>query len=63
MKIVVYLYNYIFNTMVLGNINSNIISLNDSILNDTGVDCFSLTSYREYLYLRMYGYRVYIYIP
>ena len=49
--------------MIFGNVDSSVISSNDSILNNAGVGCFSLVSYREYLYLRIYGCRVYIYIP
>ena len=63
MKAVVYLYNYISSAMVLGSVNNNIINPNNSILNNTGVGCFSLSSHKKYLYLKVYGCRVYIYIP
>ena len=63
MKITIYLYNYIFNIIIFSNINNNIINFNNSILNNTSVGCFSLISYREYLYFRIYKCRVYIYIP
>ena len=62
MKITVYFYNCIFSIMVFSNIDSSVISFNNLILNNIGVDCFNLVSYREYLYFRMYGCRVYIYI-
>ena len=48
--------------MVFSNINNSIISPNNLILNNTGINYFSLTNYREYLYFRVYRYRVYIYI-
>ena len=62
MKIIVYLYNYISNIIIFGNINSNIINPNNSILNNAGINCFNLISYKEYLYFKIYRYRVYIYI-
>ena len=62
-KAAAYLYNHISSATVLGSVNSNTISPNDSILNDAGVGCFSLASHREYLHLRVYGCRVYTYIP
>ena len=48
--------------MVFNNINNNIINFNNLILNNIGVGCFSLASYRKYLYLKIYKCRVYIYI-
>ena len=62
-KAIVYLYNYIFNAIIFSNINNNTINSNNLILNNTGIDYFSLVSHREYLYFRVYRYRVYIYIP
>ena len=61
-KIVIYLYNHISSVIIFGSINNNIINSNDSILNNTSINCFSLVSHREYLYLKIYRYRVYIYI-
>ena len=63
MKAIVYLYNYIFNIIIFGNVDNNTINLNNSILNNINIGYFSLISHREYLYFRIYGYRVYIYIP
>ena len=48
--------------MIFGSINNSVISFNNSILNNTGVNCFSLINHREYLYFRVYRCRVYIYI-
>ena len=48
--------------MIFSSVNSSIINFNNLILNNTGVNCFSLVSYREYLYFRIYKCRVYIYI-
>ena len=48
--------------MVFNSINSSAINFNDLILNDADINCFSLISYKEYLYFRVYGCRVYIYI-
>ena len=61
-KVAVYLYNYIFNIIIFDNINSNTINPNNLILNDTGVDCFNLINYKKYLYFKIYGCRVYVYI-
>ena len=61
-KVVVYLYNYISNIIIFGSINSNVINPNNLILNDASINYFNLVSYREYLYFRVYGCRVYIYI-
>ena len=63
MKAAIYLYNHIFNATILNNINNNTINPNNSILNNTGVGYFNLVNYREYLHLKVYGCRVYIYIP
>ena len=63
MKTIVYLYNYIFSAIIFNSVNNNIISPNNSILNDTDIGCFSLISHKKYLYLRVYRCRVYIYIP
>ena len=63
MKIIIYLYNHTPNTIIFNNINSSTINLNNSILNDININCFSLTNYKKYLHLKIYKYRVYIYIP
>ena len=62
MKAIIYLYNYISSTIILDSINSSVINPNNLILNDAGINYFSLVSYREYLYFRVYRCRVYIYI-
>ena len=49
--------------MVLSSVNSSIINSNNLILNNTGINYFNLINYREYLHLKIYKYRVYIYIP
>ena len=61
-KAAVYLYNCIPSVMVFGSIDGSAISPNNSILNNTGVGCFSLISHKEYLYFKVYRYRAYIYI-
>ena len=48
--------------MILDNVNNNIISFNNLILNNTNINYFSLVNYREYLYFRVYKCRIYIYI-
>ena len=62
MKIIVYFYNHTFSAMVFGSVNNNIISFNNLILNNIGVNYFNLISHREYLYFKIYECRVYIYI-
>ena len=63
MKVIVYLYNYIPSIIIFNNIDSSAINPNNLILNNIGINCFNLASHREYLYLKIYGYRIYIYIP
>ena len=48
--------------MVFDSIDSSAINPNNLILNNIDIDCFNLISYREYLYFRIYRYRVYVYI-
>ena len=62
MKIIIYLYNYISNIIIFDSINNNIINPNNLILNNININYFSLASHRKYLYLKIYKYRVYIYI-
>ena len=62
MKVIIYLYNYTSSIIIFSSINNNIINPNNLILNNTNINCFNLTSYREYLYLKIYKCRVYIYI-
>ena len=63
MKVIIYLYNHTSNTIIFNNINSNIINPNNSILNNININYFSLASHKEYLYFKIYKYRIYIYIP
>ena len=62
MKAIAYLYNCIFNIIIFNSVNSSAINPNNLILNNAGVNCFNLVSHREYLYFRIYRYRVYVYI-
>ena len=47
---------------MLGSIDGNTVSSNNSILNNADVGYFSLINHKEYLYFRVYGCRAYIYI-
>ena len=61
-RIIVYLYNYILSKFILEGNNKKLINLIISLFWELNTDCFNLLYHIKYYYLKIYRYRVFIYI-
>ena len=62
MRIIIYLYNYIPSKSILENNNKELINLITFFFQKLNINYFNLLYHIKYHYLKIYRYRVFIYI-